>query len=117
MNVAEGETKGITSTTLFFFPSRCTAALGQKQIHLEILLLGLCWAAWSLSMKNQPDIEEITQVCFYLGRHDIGSEMPSGLRRFLKQNKVIKLKQDISLLFFLLFDLYLCSLERINKLG
>lgn len=39
MNLAEGESKGITSANLFFFfTSGCSEASGQKQIHLEILL-------------------------------------------------------------------------------
>lgn len=41
MNPAEGETKGTNFYKVVISPSRCTGALGQKQIHLEILLLGL----------------------------------------------------------------------------
>lgn len=62
MNLAEGETKGRTSTKLLFFPVGALK-LAQKQIHLEVLLLRLCYAAWRASMKNQ----EISKKSFMCG--------------------------------------------------
>lgn len=60
---SRGWNKGHNFYKVVIFPSRCTGALGQKQIHLEILLLRLCYAAWRVSMKSQ----EISKKSFMCG--------------------------------------------------
>lgn len=44
--------KGHNLYDVVIFPSRHTGAAGQKQIHLESLLLQLCCSAWRASMKK-----------------------------------------------------------------
>lgn len=76
MNLTQGESKGITSAEMLFFPVGVLQRLDKnKSILLKFRCFSLRAATWTVSMKNLQLSEESFTCGFHLFRHNIGAEV------------------------------------------